>query len=76
MGTTKPRHVCLYQGKILVPGALALPFHLPVVSLTMEKRTKKIRKKRAHPELNWRPADLQSAALPLSYTPDSKREIP
>ena len=31
---------------------------------------KKIIKRRAHPELNWRPADLQSAALPLSYTPD------
>jgi hypothetical protein len=41
MGTEKPHHVCLYQGKIIVPGALALPFHLPVVSLSMEKRTKK-----------------------------------
>ena len=25
--------------------------------------------KRAHPDLNQGPADLQSAALPLSYTP-------
>ena len=24
---------------------------------------------RAHPDLNWGPSDLQSDALPLSYTP-------
>jgi hypothetical protein len=29
-------------------------------------------RKRAHPELNWRPDDLQSPALPLSYTPELK----
>ena len=37
--------------------------------MTLGKSGEKI-KRRAHPELNWRPADLQSAALPLSYTPD------
>ena len=28
---------------------------------------------RAHPDLNQGPADLQSAALPLSYTPSVER---
>ena len=28
-----------------------------------------IQKERAHPGSNWRPVDLQSTALPLSYTP-------
>ena len=31
--------------------------------------SKRNSKKRAHPDLNQGPADLQSAALPLSYTP-------
>jgi hypothetical protein len=34
-----------------------------------------MKRKRAHPELNWRPDDLQSPALPLSYTPDLNYEI-
>jgi hypothetical protein len=33
------------------------------------------KKKRAHPELNWRPDDLQSPALPLSYTPELEKAI-
>ena len=31
---------------------------------------KKKKKKRGHPDLNRGPLDLQSNALPLSYTPD------
>ena len=36
---------------------------------------KKKMKKRAHPGSNQGPADLQSAALPLSYTPDNHSQI-
>ena len=36
----------------------------------MERRKKKEKRLRGHPGLNRGPLDLQSNALPLSYTPD------
>ena len=32
-------------------------------------RKLKVKNNRGHPDLNWGPLDLQSNALPLSYTP-------
>jgi hypothetical protein len=46
----------------------ALPFQISTPGECL-KRKKKCKKIRAHPGSNWRPIDLQSIALPLSYEP-------